>query len=135
MTSAIKLCLAAGLALLLMTAARADDEIPKKQAFVVALQQAIRANDKSWLAEHTRYPLRYYGHRKIPINNKAAFLKNYPTIIGAKLRGFVLAQDPENVFENWQGLMVGDGSYNIWIRNEGEDLNERYLIITINDDE
>jgi hypothetical protein len=73
MTSAIKLCLTAWLALLLMTAGHAKDEIPKKQAFVVALQQAIRANDKTWLAEHTRYPLRYYGDRKIPIRNKAAF--------------------------------------------------------------
>ena len=135
MPSAIKLCLAAGLALLLMAAGRAEDEIPKKQAFVVALQQAIRANDKIWLAEHTRYPLRYYGHRKIPINNKAAFLKNYSIIIGSKLRAFVLAQDPENVFQNWQGLMVGDGSYNIWVRNEGDGLDERYLIITINDDD
>jgi hypothetical protein len=135
MTSAIKLCLAAGLSLLLMAPARAEDKIPKKQAFVVALQQAIRTDDKSWLAEHTRYPLRYYGHRKIPINSKAAFLKNYPAIIGAKLRAFVLAQDPENVFENWQGMMVGDGSTNIWVRNEGEDLDPRYLIITINDDE
>ncbi len=131
----IKFCLAAALALLLVTEARADDEIPKKQAFVIALQNAIRANDKTWLAGHTRYPLRYYGHRKIPIDNKAAFLKNYPTIIGTKLRGFVLAQDPANVFENWQGIMVGDGSYNIWVRNEGEDLDPRYLIITINDDE
>jgi hypothetical protein len=45
----------------------------------------------------------------------------------------VLAQDQENVFENWQELMVGDGSYNIWIRNEGGDLNENYQIITNND--
>jgi hypothetical protein len=135
MISALKFCLAAGLALLLMTAARTEDEIPKKQAFVVALQNAIRAGDKVWLAEHTRYPLRYYGHRKIAIKNKAAFLKNYPAIIGKKLRDFVLAQDPEKVFENWQGMMVGDGSNNIWVRNEGDGLDERYFIITINDDE
>ena len=135
MISAIKLFLAASIVLLLMQPARAEDEIPKKQAFVIALQQAVRANDKNWLAEHTRYPLRYYGHRKISINNKTAFLKNYSAIIGKKLRDFVLAQDPANVFENWQGMMVGDGSYNIWVRNEGEDLDPRYLIVTINDDE
>jgi len=52
MTSAIKLFLAACLALLLMTAGQAEDKIPKKQAFVGTLQQAIRANDKTWLAEH-----------------------------------------------------------------------------------
>jgi hypothetical protein len=135
MLSAIKICLAAGLVLLSIAASRADDEIPKKRAFVIALQQAIRAHDKNWLAAHTRYPLRYYGRRKIAVRSSAAFLKNYPTIIGPKLRAFVLAQDPEHVFENWQGMMVGDGSYNIWVRNEGADLIERYLIITINDDE
>jgi hypothetical protein len=47
----------------------------------------------------------------------------------------VLAQDPENVFENWQGLMVGDGSYSIWVHNEGDGLDERYFIVTINDKE
>lgn len=130
-----KICLTAGLVLLLTTAGRADDDIPKKQIFVTALQQAIRTDDKTWLAEHTRYPLRYNGDRKRPIRNKAAFVKNYSAIIGVKLRAFVLAQDPENVFENWQGMMVGDGSYNIWVHNEGDGLDERYLIITINDNE
>jgi hypothetical protein len=136
MTPAAKLCLVACLLFFSSaTASRAEDNIPKKQTFVVALQQTIRSNDKTWLAEHTRYPLRYYGRRKIAIRNSAAFVKNYPALIGAKLRAAVLAQNPENVFENWQGLMVGDGDYNIWIRNEGADLQPRYLIIAINDAE
>jgi hypothetical protein len=135
MTAAIKLCLATGLALLLIQPARANDEIPKKQVFVVALQQAIRDTDKTWLAEHTRYPLRYYGHRKIPIRNKAAFVKNYATIIGPKLRAFVLAQDPENVFENYQGMMVGDGNYNVWVSDEGGVDHQDFRLVTINDDE
>jgi hypothetical protein len=58
MTSAIKVCLAAGLALLLTAASRADD-IPMKQTFVAALQQAIRTNDTGWMANHTRFPLQY----------------------------------------------------------------------------
>ena len=62
-------------------------------------------------------------------------MKNYKSVIGAKLRTSVLAQDPGNVFENWQGLMVGEGDHNIWVRNAGDGLHEHYDIITINDSE
>ena len=100
----------------------------------MALQQAIRTGDKSWLADHTRYPLRYNGRSNISIRNKASFVKNYPTIIGRKLRAAVLAQDPENVFENWQGMMVGEGNHNIWVRDAGSSgLDQHYELIAIND--
>jgi hypothetical protein len=62
-------------------------------------------------------------------------VKNYKSVIGAKLRTAVLAQDPGNVFENCQGLMVGEGDHNIWVRNAGDGLHEHYEIITINDSE
>ncbi len=40
----------------------------------------------------------------------------------------------EKTFENWQGMMVGDGSHNMWLRCEsGEGDNLRYQIVTIND--
>ncbi len=47
----------------------------------------------------------------------------------------MLAQDPADVFENWQGAMVGDGNYNIWITQVGDAANAPYQIITINDAE
>jgi hypothetical protein len=48
----------------------------------------------------------------------------------------VLAQDPENVFENWQGMMVGEGNHNIWVRDAGSSgLNQHYELIAINDAE
>ena len=103
---------------------------------MIALQHAIRTDDKAWLADHTRYPLRYNGRSDIAIRNKASFFKNYPTIIGEKLRAAVLAQDPQNAFENWQGIMVGEGNYNIWIRDAGSSgLDQHYELITINDAE
>jgi hypothetical protein len=132
MTCAFKVCLATFVALLVISSSRADD-IPTKQTFVIVLQQAVRTDDKAWLADHTRYPLRFYGRLKISVRNKASFVKNYALIIGKKLRIAVLAQDPESVFENWQGMMVGEGNYNIWVRNAGDGLNERYELITIND--
>jgi hypothetical protein len=123
------------LALWLIAGAAAAGEIPLKQKIVADLQQAIRANDKNWLADHMRYPVRYFGRHETLIRNKAAFVKNYDNVIGAKLRGAILAQDLNNVFENWQGMMVGEGSHNIWVRNSGDGSNERYQIVTINDSE
>jgi hypothetical protein len=135
MTSLPKICIAAFLALQSVPSTRADD-IPVKEAFVMALQQAIRTGDKSWLADHVRYPLRYNGRSNISIRNKAAFVKNNPTIIGRKLRAAVLAQDPENVFENWQGMMIGEGNHNIWVRDAGSSgVDQHYELITINDAE
>ena len=107
---------AVGLALLalgLNDSFAAEAGPPEKQVIVMQLQQAVRANDKAWLAAHTRYPISYFGHGKRVIPDKAAFIRNYALLFGAKLRVAVLAQDPANVFENWQGLMVGEGRYNV----------------------
>jgi hypothetical protein len=117
------------------SASAGAQEIPRKQQFLADLQNAVRTNDKNWLAGHMRYPVRYYGQRTILIRNKSWLVENYASVIGAKLRAAVLAQDPGNVFENWQGLMVGEGRFNIWVRNAGGGLDEHYEIITINDSE
>ncbi|WP_315832613.1 hypothetical protein [Bradyrhizobium prioriisuperbiae] len=63
-------------------------------------------------------------------------LKNYPALIGEKLRAQILAQDPEQVFENYQGMMIGDGPINIWVRERSDDgPGGTFDIITINDKE
>ncbi len=71
------------------------------------------------------------ARRRKSFPNQAWFLRRYATVIGPKLKAAVLAQDPEQVFENWQGLMVGEGSRNIWVRIVGPDLEPKYEIITI----
>jgi hypothetical protein len=113
-------------------AAAEESDIPQKSVFVTQLQQAVRTDDKAWLAAHTRFPLRSFGSRQPSMRDKPSFIKHYASLIGPKLRAAVLAQDPANVFENWQGLMIGEGLYNIWIHNAGDGLHERYQIITIN---
>jgi hypothetical protein len=110
----------------------AEADVPEKQVIVMQLQQAVRANDKAWLAAHTRYPLSYFGRGKRVIRSKASFIRNYALLFGAKLRAAILAQDPANVFENWQGLMVGEGRYNIWVRDTADGELARYRIVTIN---
>jgi hypothetical protein len=129
------LALTIGLALLafgLNNSFAAAAGLPEKQTIVMQLQQAVRANDKAWLAAHTKYPLSYFGRGKRIIRDKAAFIRNYALLFGAKLRAAILAQDPANVFENWRGLMVGDGRYNVWVRDTADGEPARYRIIAIN---
>jgi hypothetical protein len=108
-------------------------DVSTKQKFVAALQNAVRADDKNWLADHMSYPVNYFGKRKVVIRNRAAFIGNYSAFLSPKLRASVLAQDPASVFENWQGVMIGGGNQNIWVTRVGDAENAPYQIITIND--
>lgn len=112
--------------------AGAEEALPPRQAFIAELQRAVRGHDVAWLSAHLRYPLRYHTACKSLIRTKSWFVKNYPSIFDAKLRAAVLAQTPDRVFENWQGIMVGEGSRNIWIRDVANGPPPRYQIITIN---
>ena len=57
---------------------------------------------------------------------------NHALLFGAKLRAAMLAQDPESVFENAQGLMIGEGRYNVWIRDTCDGDAVRYQMTAIN---
>ena len=39
----------------------AEDEMQPKLAFVRDLQQALRTDDRGWIADHLHYPVRYNG--------------------------------------------------------------------------
>jgi hypothetical protein len=127
-----------GLVLGFVGAAQAADEaeivIPETE-LIVALQNAIRADDKAWLVAHLHFPVRYYGKTKHVIRSKGWFLSHYDTVIGPELRARILAQDPDKYFKNYQGLMVGDGGRNIWFNDFGDPgagIASNYEIITIN---
>ncbi len=108
-------------------------EAQPKPTIVSDLQRALRENDRAWLADRIRYPLRYHGRMVAVIRNRGEFLRNYGSIVSDRLRTAILMQDPDRVFENWQGIMVGDGPHNMWLRESGEGDAARYEIVTIND--
>ena len=101
-------------------------------AVILALQAAIRTDDKDWFVANMHFPVRYFGETKQTIRSKEWFLRHYDTIIGPKLKANLLAQDPEHYFKNYQGLMVGDGGHNIWFADFGDGNGIKYEIITIN---
>jgi hypothetical protein len=130
--------LLASLAWLLIAAtAKAEDadiKIPETE-LILAMQAAVRADDKQWFAEHLHLPVRYYGETKQTISSQDWFLKHYATIIGPELKQALLAQDPETYLKNYQGLMIGEGSRNIWLEDFGDPgagIPSSYQIITIN---
>src|SRR5262249_40181174 len=63
-------------------------------------------------------------------------LQHYASVIGPELKANVLKQDPNDYFNNYQGVMIGDGCRNIWFDNFGDEAAgtpTRFEIITIND--
>jgi hypothetical protein len=130
--------LLASLALLLAiapaAAADAGLKIPETE-IILAMQAAVRADDKQWFADHLHLPVRYYGKTKQTIRSKDWFLRHYATIIGPELKQAILAQDPGTYLKNYQGLMIGEGSRNIWLDDFGDPgagIPSSYQIITIN---
>jgi hypothetical protein len=102
---------------------------------ILAAQAAARADDKAWFAAHLHLPVRYFGKTNRIIRSKGWFLKHYATVIGPELKASILGQDPENYLKNYQGLMVGEGSHNIWFEQFGDPgagIGSDYEIITIN---
>ncbi len=103
---------------------------------IKAMQAAVRADDKDWFVTHLHYPVHYFGTPSHIVTSKTWFLKHYASVIGPKLKEAILAQDPENYLKNYQGLMVGEGSHNIWLEEFGDpgspDIGSNYQIITIN---
>lgn len=132
----LKVLISALVLLLTATApAVAEDDVDivvPETEIILALQAAIKAGDKGWLVAHMHFPVRYFGETKHIIRSKDWFLQHYDTIIGPKLRDNILAQDPEDYFKNYQGLMVGDGGRNIWFQDFGDGNGFKYEIITIN---
>src|SRR5690349_5956682 len=100
-------------ALVLAGAASAQDAEtgPKaERAFVVQLQQALRADDVRWIADHCSYPVRVGLPGLAQVKDPRTLATNYRRIFTSALKATVLAQDPDQLFRNWQGTMIGDGA-------------------------
>jgi len=112
-------------------AAESEFQSPETET-ILALQAAVRADDKAWFVAHLHFPVRYYGKTNRIIRSKAWFLGHYATVIGPELKTSILGQDPEQYLKNYQGLMVGEGSRNIWFADFADGEGFKYEIITIN---
>jgi hypothetical protein len=130
-----RLIRAAALALVLagLGGARAADDPPNPEAaFAHEVQAAVRAGDAKWLAAHARYPVKVFGHKALTIRDRQAFVAQYSAIMTPELKEKILEQDPDKLFKNYQGSMIGD-VVNIWFYNFGDSAEHcRCGIIAIN---
>ena len=102
-----------------------------------ALQAAVAADDAEAVSRLVAYPLTVNGRSHRRIRDRRAFLAAYQDLFDAKLRSIVRRQRFEDLFVNWQGVMLGDGE--LWIGGICERVkkthvcsNPRIGVITVN---
>jgi len=82
--------------MLAMASTHAEDsdfKIPERE-IILAMQTAVRADDKHWFAAHLHLPVRYYGKTNQTIRTNEWFLAHYATVIGPELKAAILAKTP-----------------------------------------
>lgn len=86
-----------------------------REIFLTHLQQAIRQNDMGWIGSHLSFPVTIRGKHRLVLRSRQAFTNFDPALIGPTLRAAVLAEKPDDLFLNWQGMMIGSGQHNLWV--------------------
>jgi hypothetical protein len=92
------------------------DSVARDEAHVFrSLQRAIAANDRSSAAALFVYPFRVNrsASSHFAVRTKAELLKSFDKILPDTVRRAIIKQNPDSLFHNWQGSMVGNGA--IWI--------------------
>ena len=97
--------------------------------FVSEIQSYIINGNKEQLAEHVNYPIDVKINGKVTkMQNKDDFIKNYNKIFNSNYKDVISNTYTKYLFVNWQGIMFGEGAYNIWIN----EINSKLMITAIN---
>lgn len=103
------------------------DNAKQFTSFYTNLRRAVANNDKEAVAKRISYPLSVHSdNSKKKILNEKQFIAEYDTIITAKVKKALAEQRLDDLFINYQGVMVGNGD--IWIAI----LNHKLGVFTIN---
>jgi hypothetical protein len=102
------------------------------KSFFKAIQNAVKQNDATVLSLMISYPLTLKdlaGH-SVKVHNSKEFIANYPSFASSNWRRAVMRQKYEELFSNWQGLMIGRGE--IWFNGicRNQSCSQRELKIT-----
>jgi len=103
------------------------------KAFFQKIRLAVENHDAKWMAKNIGFPITVsLNGKRVPIKSEKSFITNYDIIVTKSIVDAVLSQDENDMFKNWQGIMVGHGQ--LWF-NEYMDTDKThsfYLIIAIN---
>ncbi|MGL5086708.1 MAG: hypothetical protein ACRC68_13465, partial [Clostridium sp.] len=101
------------------------------ESFASEIQGYIVNNNKEKLAQNINYPISLNIDGTITkIQNKDNFIKNYDIIINSDFKKSLSTASTKYLFVNYQGIMFGEGSYNMWINEQ----NSKLIITSINND-
>lgn len=80
--------------------------------FVRKIQQAVQNDNQSAFLALGAYPVRFNqgGHSSMLL--REALAKQYDEILTLKLKKAILAQDPQDIFCNFQGAFIAEGG--VW---------------------
>ena len=84
---------------------------PDEIDFLLEIQDSLRSDNKEKLAGLVHYPITIslLDESELKIQNAAEFIANYEKIVTSEWKALVLAQEPSELFSNWQGAMVHRG--------------------------
>jgi len=100
--------------------------------FASQIQKLIVNGDKEGLAQQIKYPINVNINGKVTkIQDKYEFIKNYAQIFNPNFKQAISNAYTKYMFVNWQGIMFGEGLYNIWI-NEQPPTGSALMITSIN---
>jgi len=105
------------------------------KVFFHRLQVDVRDGDKQDLSEIVSYPLKVRGDKStLTVHSKDEFVRRYHEIITPDVRSVVLCQGFDDLFVNYQGMMIGRGT--LWFGDVSSSESEKSTlkIITINHD-
>ncbi|MCT4613087.1 MAG: hypothetical protein N4A47_06940 [Clostridia bacterium] len=94
-----------------------------------AIKEVIKEDNSEELEKYIIYPLIVHDNGKtIEIEDKEMFVNKYEEIVTNKIKESIINQKEEDLFVNYQGVMVGNGE--VWL-GALED-QSKYGIIVIN---
>ncbi|QHW33304.1 hypothetical protein GZH47_22590 [Paenibacillus rhizovicinus] len=95
------------------------DDPKKFQEVFGAVKAAIARGDKAEVANHILYPLRVNGASGTElIQTRGEFVKQYDAIMTKQVRNAIASQSFDQLFINYQGVMVGNGE--IWFAGSAD---------------
>jgi len=104
-------------------------------AFFEKLKKAVAENDKQTVASMVDYPFKArINDKAVTIRDAAHFAADYDKVFTTKIKEAVAKQNYQNLFANWQGVMIGDGE--VWfsgICNNDACEQQTVRIIAVND--
>lgn len=99
--------------------------------FASKIQSYIINDNKEQLAKEVQYPINVKINGKVTkIQNSTDFIKNYDQIFNLSYKNAISNAFTKYLFVNWQGIMFGEGLYNIWINEETPPGSTSKLMIT-----